>query len=56
MRFEIAARSKADSPHDWQLPKAHADPLFACGCKNSETVHVYSIGQGEDHHGKYTTL
>ena len=56
MRFEITARAKQDSPHDWQLPKAHADLLFACGYKNYEKVHVYSIGQGEDHHGKYTTL
>jgi hypothetical protein len=56
MRFEIAARAKKDSPHDWQLSKAHADPLFACGCKHFENVHVYRIGQGEDHHGKYTTL
>jgi hypothetical protein len=38
MCFEIAARAKQDSLHDWQLPKAHADPLFACGCRNSETV------------------
>jgi len=56
MRFEIAARAKQDSSHDWQLPKTRADPLFACGCKNSENVHVYSIGQGEDRRGIYTAL
>jgi hypothetical protein len=56
MRCEIAAHAKQDFSHDWQLPKKHADQRFACGSKSSENVHVYSIGQGEDRHGKYTTL
>jgi hypothetical protein len=35
MRFEIVARANQDSSHDWQLPKEHAEPRFACGSKNS---------------------
>jgi hypothetical protein len=51
--FKLQRVQNRVPPHDWQLPKAHADPPFASGFKNSENEAVYNIGQGEDQHMKY---